>query len=276
MKLRLQDVAPHRGLHWVRQGFANAVAQPLGYAALFAVFMMAVILVGSLPVVGGLLLLASVPLLGLGFTMAAVGAARGVRVHPAVFVAPWRGAPAVRRQRLIVLCLGYAVVSQAVLSLCGLIDGGSLDALMVLAASGQADPAQIDAALDAPGLVPGVMARLLLSTLVAIPYWHAAPLVHWGDQGVAQSLFSSVLALWRNRGAFLLYGLGWAGVALAGAGVLLLAVAVGLPASLLALPLSLLCTVAFYASLHPCFTDCFAVVSEPADAAAAQPDSPSA
>jgi hypothetical protein len=38
-----------------------------------------------------------------------------------------------------------------------------------------------------------------------VPFWHAPGLVHWGSQGVGQALFSSTLAVWRCRGAFVVY-----------------------------------------------------------------------
>ena len=44
---------------------------------------------------------------------------------------------------------------------------------------------------------------------LSIPFWHAPALVYWGGQGWAKSLFFSTVALWRNKGAFALYGLGW-------------------------------------------------------------------
>ena len=59
-----------------------------------------------------------------------------------------------------------------------------------------------------------VSPRLLggLGTLLSIPYWFAPALVHWGGQGVGQSLFSSTLALWRNKGAFTTFMATWVAV----------------------------------------------------------------
>ena len=48
-----------------------------------------------------------------------------------------------------------------------------------------------------------------------MPFWHAPALVHWGDQGPAQALFSSTLAVWRSRGAFAVYLLSWLGIIVA-------------------------------------------------------------
>ncbi len=55
---------------------------------------------------------------------------------------------------------------------------------------------------------------LVLLALLAVPFWHAPALVFWGRQGWAKSLFFSTMAIWRNRGAFAVYGLGWFGLSL--------------------------------------------------------------
>jgi hypothetical protein len=51
--------------------------------------------------------------------------------------------------------------------------------------------------------------RVALITLVSVLFWHAPALVHWGGQSPAQALFSSTLAVWRCKGAFLVYALAW-------------------------------------------------------------------
>jgi hypothetical protein len=74
--------------------------------------------------------------------------------------------------------------------------------------------------------------RLVLLALLSVPFWHAPALVYWGRQGWAKSLFFSTMAIWRNRGAFLVYGLGWFGLSLAFAMVFSVLVALlGMPQS---------------------------------------------
>ena len=51
-----------------------------------------------------------------------------------------------------------------------------------------------------------------LAALLSVPFWHAPALVWWHGQGLAQSLFSSTLACWRNKGAFTIFGVAWMGV----------------------------------------------------------------
>ena len=115
--------------------------------------------------------------------------------------------------------------------------------------------------MSAPGVLAGAVSRVLVTSLLSVPFWHAPALVVWGRQGPAQAMFSSTLAVWRARGAFVLYSLGWF-VALGGGGVLasLLMALLGLGgvAVLLLMPMAILFTTAFYVSLYFCFADSFA------------------
>lgn len=264
MGLKLNTVPARRGLWWVREGFRETLRHPFGYAGLFAVFMLAVMLLGVLGALGGVLLLAMVPLLSLGFTMAVAGARRGVPVQAGVYLAPWRGTPAPQRRRLLLLCLSYALATLLVLWLCEQIDGGGFEELAGLLMEGKLGTPEWVVLVETPGVREGMLARALLSTLVSLPFWHAAALVHWGGQGVAQALFSSALSVWRARGAYTLYGLGWMAAAMAAGllalGLVLLGAGVLLP--VLVLPLSLLLTTAFYTSLYASFVDSFVVSSE--------------
>ena len=83
--------------------------------------------------------------------------------------------------------------------------------------------------------------------------------MHFGGQGVAQALFSSSVALWRNRGAFALSALVLAGAVLATA--LLLAPIMGLLGpqigTLASVLVSIVLSTVFYSSLYFSFVDCF-------------------
>ena len=96
--------------------------------------------------------------------------------------------------------------------------------------------------------------------LLGVPLWHAPALIVWGGQSVGQAMFSSTLALWRARGAFVLYGLGWMGVALAAMGLSSILGALlgnGTVAGLVIMPIGLAVTCAYYASLFFSFQGCF-------------------
>jgi hypothetical protein len=265
MGLKLQTVAPARGLLWVRQGFAECLRHPMGYASLFVLFMFTALMLTLLSWIGGVLLLMAVPLLSLAFTMATAGAQRGLPVTAAVYLAPWRNVDAKRRRALLLLCLAYALSTLLVLAVCDLIDGGRFDALLALLSRGDASAEEVQKMLDTPGVIDGVIARVVLSSLLSLPFWHAPALVHWGRQGPAQALFSSLVAVWRARGAFALFSLGWmAALMLTGALTSLLLVLLGLGsvAALVMMPMALFFTTAFYASLYFCFVDSFGTAED--------------
>ena len=93
-----------------------------------------------------------------------------------------------------------------------------------------------------------------------MPFWHAPALVHWGAQGAWQALFSSTLAIWRSKGAYLMYALAWSAlVGLFGVAAALLFGLLGQRqmAGFLALPAGLFFSTIFYVSLIFSFDDCF-------------------
>ena len=160
------------------------------------------------------------------------------------------------------LCGLYAVCTMAVITLADWVDDGMFDELQRLMAQGNEAKAsaRLDVILASPELVQGMLVRFGLAGLLAVPFWHAPALVHWGGQGLIQALFTSSVAIWRTRGAFTVYLLGWAGLMLAVAlAVALLAMLTGARQVLgvLTMPIGLVFSAAFYISLWFSFTDTF-------------------
>ena len=267
MKLRLTPAS--RGAHWVRQGFVIFFRQPLGFAALFASFLMLLFLSLLLPYVGSLLLLAVLPLASLGFMIGTRMALSGQMPMPRVFVEPLRAG---RPRRVAMLQLGvlYALATALIMWLSDVVDGGALDTLMQTMSNSAKSPEVVQQQLSDPRLQTGLLLRFGLAGLLSVPFWHAPALVHWGGQSAAKALFFSLMACWRNRGAFTVYVLTWTAV------ILLFAVLANLLFALLgqvqlmamaAMPASLIFSTVFYASLYFTFADCFdmdAVDTEPA------------
>ena len=258
--MRLQTVPAATGLAWMRQGWRVFAKQPLAFSGLFAAFLFAIFALTLLPLIGSLLLLTVLPLGSLGFMLGTRDALQGRLPLPRVFLEPLRQGPT-RLRAMIVLGVVYAVASVLIINVAEWADGGALDQLMEVLADGKATPADVSERLGDPRLALGLVLRFGLAGLLAIPFWHAPALVHWGAQGAAQSLFSSTVAIWRNRSAFLVFALGWAAVVLTtGAAVNLLGVLLGHPQliAVLAMPASLLLSTVFYTSLYFSFADCFA------------------
>jgi hypothetical protein len=265
LTLRILDASARDGAAWVSRSFALFLKRPLAFSALFALFLFAALVLLALPYIGAVLLLMALPLLSLGFMIAARSALADGPVHAGHLLEPLRGgsdSALARRRQLLILCGLYAASTALVMLASDLLDGGAFERLQVLMATTRDATTQreLDALLDEPGLRQGLMLRLGATALLSIPFWHAPALVWWQGQGVAQALFSSTVACWRNRGAFVVYGLAWVlAIVLFGvvAGALFALVGASQFIALAAVPAGLLFSTAFYVSLLFTYQGCF-------------------
>lgn len=258
MQLHLQDVPARNGRLWIRHGFKVFQRQPLALASLFGLFLFLGFVAMLLPGIGPVLTFAALPVLSLGYMLATHLVLQQKTPTVSVFAAPFRLTPE-RRRSQIALCLSYAVAMLLIGLLADWVDGGSTLELQKLIANNADSDAVALAATD-PRLIWGLVTRLGLVTLLSVPYWHAPALVHWGGQGVAQALFSSTLALWRNKGAFALNALAWAGLLLAVSSTVSLVLGLlglGQVAPMVLMAAGLLMSTVFYTSLYFSFVDCF-------------------
>ncbi|MFM8345890.1 MAG: BPSS1780 family membrane protein [Betaproteobacteria bacterium] len=262
MKLILKPVQARQGVQWVVQALKVFGRQPLGLAGLFGTFLFLALVLMLVPVIGGVVVLAAVPLLGLVMMMGTAAVVRGQRALPGLYLAPFR-TDAVRRSRLLLLCAAYGALSLLVLLVSEAIDGGKLKELQELMAAGRDDARtreELQRLLADPQLLGGLYARVGLTALISIPFWHAPALVWWGQQSAAQALFSSTLAIWRSKGAFVSFVAAWVsllGVSGLGLGLVLQALGLSGLMGVLAMPLGLTLSVIFYASLYFSFVQTF-------------------
>ena len=259
MALSLKPVPASRGPRWIAEAFRLFARRPLAFCALFGLFLFASLLVAQVPILGGLVPMMSLPLLSLGFMVAGQSALQGGPVNPGQFIEPLRPDPA-RRRALLVLCLMYGVIALSILLLADTMSNHAMARLQRLMAQGESAQAEIDALLSEPGVGGAALLGTVLGSLMAVPFWHAPALVHWGGQGVRQSLFSSTLAVWQSKGAFFTYTLAWLAVMLVfGVVTVVVFSVIGAPqlAGLLALPAGLVFTAVFYLSVLFTFNDSF-------------------
>jgi hypothetical protein len=259
MKLKL--VPARRGVRWVRDGVAIFFRKPLAFCLLLLVYLL----------VGPMLMLAVAPLASLGFMIATRRALQGRFPLPGVFIEPLAVGSA-QRWAQIKLGLGYAVVAGLALWLAIGIGGTAMQALGEAMRSGDATSDEIQRLLDDPSVQSARLVLVVCVALLAIPFWHAPALVHWGGVGAAQALFYSTVACWRNKGAMTVYMLTWWAVTVLVALVWgLVAMLVGMnPLSMGALaPAVVMVSSAFYASLYFTFAESFDPAA--ADATAAPP-----
>jgi hypothetical protein len=267
MPLQLKAVEVSRGARWVGDGLRVFARRPFQLTLLLVLYLAAGTLLAALvPFVGSLVQLMSLPLLSLGFMLATHSALLGGPVHPGQFVEPLRG-DAKKRRALLILCASYGALALALLLLCGWISNDALARLQTLMAQGAPNDqarTQIEAILSEPGLTQAALAFSVLGTALSVPYWFAPALVHWAGQGVGQALFSSTLAMWRNKGAFFAFMATWmalVGVLSVSLSVVLALVGAGRVAPLLLMPVALVFTTVFYASQLFAFNDCFGGVT---------------
>ena len=264
MALSIRQAAPMEGVQWTRDAFRLFLRRPLPFAAMFLSFLLAALLATLVPVLGGVLMLMALPLLSLGFMLGSRAARDDLPVNPGLFVAPLR--ERAQRKTLLTLCAAYALGTMLIMTLSEWVDGGTFDRLQQLMAQGDEGQKELEAVLADPRLLWGLFTRFGLAALLSVPFWHAPALVYWQGQGVGQALFSSTLAVWRCKGAFLMYSLAWVAVIAAfGAivGLLFSLFDARQLAGVIAMPAGLMFSTVFYVSLLFTYEGCFSVADVP-------------
>lgn len=298
--MKLKHAGFREGVLWVRSGFRIFFRFPLAFTGLFMMFMFGGFMLWVLPYIGALLLLTALPIVTLGFMLATERALQGRTPLPDVFIEPLRTDRA-RRMQFFKLGALYAVAVVLATLVIQVIDGDRLERWQAAvwreaqrSAGGEAaEPPQpqaesassADEARPAPpaaaasaarsadreliedsSLQWSLLLRVLVFTPVSLLFWHAPALVHWGGVPVRKSLFFSIVACWRNLGAFTGYGLAW------GAVVLIFSVATtflftlfGQPqlVPLAVMPAALMFSTVFYASLYFTFVGSFGPSPDP-------------
>ncbi len=260
MAMILKTVGPGRGALWIRDGLQLYMRRPMAFTGLFALFLLLALFSALLPWIGWLLQMMLVPLLSLGFMVASQSALLNGPVRPTQFFEPLLTAAPAQRRSLLLLCVLYGLIVAAALWFADWVADGGYTRLFELMHRTPAPLHEIDALFVERSMAAGALVGTAALTLVTIPFWHAPALVHWAHQGALQALFSSTLAVWRCRGAFVVYALTWFTLMLT-LGVLsaLLFGLLGLTqlGSVLALPLGLFLSTLFYVSLIFTFNDSF-------------------
>lgn len=262
--LRLHSVPAWHGILWIRRAFEVFRRHPLGFAGLFSTCMLVMLMVLLVPVLGMLAAFMAAPWVSVGFMLATRHALAGRTPLVSVFVEPLRSHPSQVRGMLL-LGASFTLSAVALLVVADHIDGDVVERLVRQQVDmGQVDPRTL--AAD-PQLRSAALLRMGLLTMLVVPFWHAPALVYWGGQPWARAWVFSVVALWRNKAVFVVYGLGW--LVLFMLLSLVCSALLGLPAMAPLLPvisllgLTLLASV-FWVSTYFSFAGCFGP-TEPAN-----------
>jgi hypothetical protein len=253
--MKLNIVPARTGFVWVRLGIQVFFKQPLALTGLFFLFMATLSVLNLVPVLGSLASLVLLPSLGLGLMAAAQRASQGSFPMPSVLLTGLRGGQASTRP-LMVLGLIYAFWFCMVLVLTSVADGGEFARMFFLHGP------QDEAAGSASGmeLPRGMFLFMLLHLPLSLAFWHAPALTHWHGITPVKSLFFSLVGCWRNKGAYVVFGLAWFAVVMAeGILVQILALLLNSPEVMVAgtYTVSLLTTCMFMCSVYFSFRDSF-------------------
>jgi hypothetical protein len=207
--VRIRDVAPLAGLSWVRRGVRTFGRKPGGFLGLFGLAMLVmVMLVVLVPLVLIPFAFALMPLMSLGFMVATEAVHNDLPIRPGAFIEALASGSR-ERAALAQIGLVYVAAALAAVMLGHWIDGGELARWVTAMSTPLPDGSPpTPTPLSNRGLA-GLLTLTGIIAIVSIPLWHAPALVHWGRQRAPQAMFSSVVALWHTRGAFIVYLLGW-------------------------------------------------------------------
>lgn len=242
--MKLRTVPAATGFEWIRLGVRTFFRQPLAMSGLFFMFMAAVSVLALIPFLGTALSALLTPAINLGLMSATREASAGRFPMPNQLLTAFRGSPTATRGMFSLGGL-YGLGLMLLLLVAGLIDSAVVDPVAPQDLS-PADAMRL--ALGSPALWIALVLMLPLQML----FWHAPALLFWHGVPPIKSLFFSALAIWANKGALLLFLIGWTGLfALLGAALSMIVVAFGGPeaASVVMYPAVLLVASMFFTSI---------------------------
>ena len=184
-----------RGYAWIAEALRLYRRNPLLLSAAVFSYWLFLLVMATVPAVGGLLMAIAMAMLTVGLyrIFANVANDQPVVLGQLVLVARERW------QALAVLGAINFVASHTAMFLAGLLDGGAMAAMM----SGKVE---ITAAnMDQPGMFAASVLLLVLSTLQTMANWFAALLVGLRNVPPAKALFFSFIACLRNIAPFIVF-----------------------------------------------------------------------
>ncbi|MGG1949090.1 BPSS1780 family membrane protein [Trinickia sp. NRRL B-1857] len=254
--MQLTEVSAKTGYVWYRQGVWLFRRNPLGFLTIFFTYLLAMWAISLIPVVGAVLPLALIPGVAVGFMTACRDTVAGKIVFPTVLVDGFRSYGALGAMRLIELGGMYLAAIALVFAGSALADGGALFKLMM-----GTEPVAADTLAAAP-LMKAIFVALVCYVPVAMLFWFAPILTAWHDLPPVKAMFFSFVTCWRNRGAFIVYGVLWFATAIVvSIGLSLLMNAIGATdyAFTVLFPASITLTTMLYCSFYATYRGCYGV-----------------
>jgi hypothetical protein len=256
--MQLNLVTAKTGTVWVKQGMRTFIRQPLALAGLFFMFMAIMTIASQIPYLGFVLAMMLLPAATLGLMAATREADEGRFPMPLVLLTAFRAGKAETRSMLVLGAL-YAASFLMAMGVSYLVDGGDFARVYL----GGASPTR--EVLMEGNFQAAMWVFIGLHLPLSLMFWHAPALVHWHGMSPIKSLFFSIVACFRNFGAYAVFGLMWLSV------LVMIVVAVmtvgglignpGLAGDVL-FPVMLVMASMFFTSLYFTFCDTFGPVPE--------------
>ncbi len=240
------------GWYWVRDGFALFRRQPIAMFTWALTIGLLVLIASFLVPIGPALFVMLMPAVSVMTLNACRLIETGTPVQPLWL---WRllAQPGMARR----------LISMGGIYLGGIVLAGIVAFLPFYGSISEAALA-VEAENDIMPLLSAVQPPLLLFgglyLLLAALFWHAPVLVAWHQLEIRKALFFSGVACWRNKGAFVVYGLVWGALVIALEGLVMFLQSAGLPAGvvgLLQMPVSFALAAVLYCSFYPTYTTVF-------------------
>lgn len=258
MATHLHICTPRQGWEWLMTGLTLFRKKPSELFLLGNTYLFLLLFVGMLiPVLGAAVVTLLTPALGFGIMLAGKMMKSGLRVAPSVLFAGLGKAHRPHLQRLLQLGFIYTVSFAAI----RLLAHGVLGEQPALDVS-NVQKIETEHLVQVSAYMVSYLSLVALASVpVILAFWFAPVLVVWHGMSPGQALFSSWVAVWRNKSAFLIYGMGWIilSVGFCSAVVAVFSL-LGLPASLLSALNILTMAVVMSASLatfYPTYTAVF-------------------
>jgi hypothetical protein len=251
--MHLHILPARAGYLWFREGIGLFLRRPFNFLSIFLTYILAIMLLSFIPGLGLLLSLVFMPTVSACFMALGREAMFDRAVSLQVVVQHFRQCGSKTIKILLEAGLLYATVICLIFVLSALADGGWLVHLMV----GQPDHLPSDSLIQRH-VKQAVGLAILCYFPVLMAFWFTPALIMWHNMALSKALFFSIVACWRNRKAFLVYGLLWVGFGML---VSLISATLFIKASPFAAALLIFCSAAlttiFHCASYVTYRGCF-------------------
>jgi hypothetical protein len=242
------------GWQWIEQGWRLFKSQPMALFS-WAMFVTLILIFATITApIGPIIFISLMPAITFITLSITRHVQAGRRLVPSLWIEPLKQPGLFKK--LMQLGALYVVICLSAGLIVFLPFSGELSEAMQVVANTQ-DATPLMEAMRTP-----LMLFALLYFLLAALFWYSPILIGWHGTGITQALFFSAIACWRNKWAFIVYGVAWAGIFFGVDLVIGVLVSIGIPldiAATLQVPVNIVIGSVLYASFYPTYTSVFGV-----------------